>query len=329
MDTTRLSCRVWTWKRRSTWPTLKRYRWVHDHVQAALLTETQDVQGSVRFENCGTEFRSIRDASVKLEWKLQFCGRAWPNTCHGESKRDGRSEDGTLLSEDNTTASTCYDAWCDRTNIDCSVTIRRYWYGWGIYIIQEKLDSDMESKSESLSWTSTLQTEEKDDNRKYTAKSQRIKWRRMICRRWPKIVEKIWTTLKWTACDGEIPNKRTFRSLLRWRTSSWMRKRSAWNAEQRPNERDKMEAQIRLPQQRSTLKHPDVQVNGEKKKTGPQGKRDDHLRENDEATDAPDTLCHGSEEKKVVINKMFFSLKKIKYKKKKTLKQVSSWKRNR
>ena len=54
-------------------------------------------------------------------------------------------------------------------------------------------------------------------------------------------------------CDGEVPVMKALRSILGWRTTKWRRNRSAWNIEKRPSERDKMEAQIRIPQQRSAV----------------------------------------------------------------------------
>ena len=63
--------------------------------------------------------------------------------------------------------------------------------------------------------------------------------------------------------------------------------------EKRSSERDKMEAQIRIPQQRSAVGYSDVEMGGRRggldtasdTKPAPQGGRDDQPPENDEAAD--------------------------------------------
>ena len=57
---------------------------VHGHVTTALLPEMQDVGESACCENSETEFRY--STFVKVAWRLQCCGGAWPNTCCGKQK---------------------------------------------------------------------------------------------------------------------------------------------------------------------------------------------------------------------------------------------------
>ena len=92
---------------------------------------------------------------------------------------------------------------------------------------------------------------------------------------------------------GAVPTMRALRSILRWRTTSWWWNRIAWGLEKGPDERDTMEAQIRIPQQRSAGGCSDVEVGGRREgldtaygtRTAPQGGCDDQSASDDEAAD--------------------------------------------
>ena len=61
-----------------------------------------------------------------------------------------------------------------------------------------------------------------------TAKSLRIKWKRMdLPLLNEKIVDKIWTTMNWAIHDGDVPIMKVLRSILGRRTTTWWRNRSA------------------------------------------------------------------------------------------------------
>ena len=64
-----------------------------------------------------------------------------------------------------------------------------------------------------------------------------------------KTVEKLWKTMTWAIYTGEVPCMRALRSTVGWRTTSWLRSRSVWSMKKRSSERDRMEAQIWIPQQ--------------------------------------------------------------------------------
>ena len=128
--------------------------------------------------------------------------------------------------------------------------------------------------------------------RKRTSRTVRAEWRKMTMAE--KNVEKIWT---WAVYDGEVPVLRALRPFLGWRTTTWWRNRSALGHEDGPDERDKMETQVRVPQQRSAVGYSDVEVGGRRKRldtahgtrTAPQGRCDHQSPENDEATDGAPT----------------------------------------
>ena len=66
------------------------------------------------------------------------------------------------------------------------------------------------------------------------------------------VEDTIWTTANWAVNDGEVLVMRAIRAVLDWRTTTRWRNRSVGHEEGR-GERDKMEVQIRIPQQRSAM----------------------------------------------------------------------------
>ena len=56
--------------------------------------------------------------------------------------------------------------------------------------------------------------------------------------------EKEWTTMAWATHDGDFPVIEALRSILRWKTTSWWRIQSAWDAGG-SHERIKMETSVR------------------------------------------------------------------------------------
>ena len=66
-----------------------------------------------------------------------------------------------------------------------------------------------------------------------------------------KIVDEIWTTVIWVIYDGGVHGHEGFSCCSWWRITSWWRSRSAWSIKKGPGERDKMEAQVEVSQQRS------------------------------------------------------------------------------
>ena len=103
--------------------------------------------------------------------------------------------------------------------------------------------------------------------RKRTAHSLRIKQRKMgSADDNRKIVDEIWTTMIWVVCDGEVYGHEGPSFCSWWRITSWWRSRSAWIIKKGPGERDKMEAQMEVSQQRSAGRH--STVGREKGRTG-------------------------------------------------------------
>ena len=66
-----------------------------------------------------------------------------------------------------------------------------------------------------------------------------------------KVVDKFWTIVNWATYDGEVLVMRALRSILGGTGAS---------------ECDKMEAQIRIPQQMSTEGHSDVEGGGRRER---------------------------------------------------------------
>ena len=50
-----------------------------------------------------------------------------------------------------------------------------------------------------------------------------------------KIASKIWTTMTWAACDGDVPIMLALRTVLEWRTTAWWRSRASWGMAWDPN----------------------------------------------------------------------------------------------
>ena len=44
-----------------------------------------------------------------------------------------------------------------------------------------------------------------------------------------KIASKIWTTMTWAVCEGDVSIMRVLRSTLGWRTTAWWRSRASWH----------------------------------------------------------------------------------------------------
>ena len=97
-------------------------------------------------------------------------------------------------------------------------------------------------------------SEEWVEYRKRTSWEMRAKWRKM---RLPtmvdKNVEKVWKAVAWANYDGDVPVVKALRSILRWRTTTWWRKRSAWSMRVGPMNVSRWKHQWRFPQQRRAL----------------------------------------------------------------------------
>ena len=71
--------------------------------------------------------------------------------------------------------------------------------------------------------------EEWVEDRKRNSKEVKAKWRKMqLPTRAVKIAEKVWKTMAWASCDGDVLVMNAPRSTLRWQMSTWWRNRSAW-----------------------------------------------------------------------------------------------------